>query len=78
MVEFEPHEGTTWGSFSCHRELVSSLDMVISTGGCLPQRDLAYGDAVLSPWEPGVRRFGPGRVMVPSAGCRDRCGGKSK
>lgn len=77
VVEFEPQEATTWGSLSCHRELVSSLDMVSSASGAL-QRELVAGDAVLSPWEPGVRRFGPGRVIALSAGCTDRCGGKSK
>lgn len=75
MVEFEPQEGTTWGALSCHRELVSSLDMVSSAGGA-PRCDLVAGDAVLSPWEPGVRRYGPGRVTALSAGCRDGCGGE--
>lgn len=78
MVEFQPQEeGTTCGSLSSHRELVSSLDMVSSAGGS-PRRNPVAGDAVLSPWEPGERRFGPGRVMALSAGCRDRCGGESK
>lgn len=77
MVEFEPQESTTWSSLSCHTELVSSLDMMSSVGGA-SRRDLVVGDAVLSPWEPGVKRFGPGRVMASSAGCRDGCGGESK
>lgn len=77
MVEFEPQEATTCGSLSCHSELVSSLDMVSSVAGA-PRRDLVAGDAVLSPWEPGVKQFGPGRVMALSAGCRDGCDGKFK
>lgn len=46
---------------SSQRQLVYSLDMVNHTGA--HTRCLVPGDAVLSPWEPDLRRYGPGRVM---------------
>lgn len=45
------------------RELVCSLDMMTDTHRshtCF----LAPGDAVLSPWEPEMQRYGPGRVTA--------------
>lgn len=73
MVEFDPPGGAACRAVCSHRELVCSLDMVSHTGA--HRLHLLPGDAVLSPWEPDLRRYGPGRVTVASAGCRDGCGG---
>ncbi|CAL8357091.1 unnamed protein product [Lota lota] len=43
-------------------QLVCSLDMIHHTGAHANQ--LVPGDAVMSPWEPGVRRYGPGVVTA--------------
>lgn len=73
MVEFDPPEGAACRAVSSHRELVRSLDMVSHTGA--HRLHLLPGDAVLSPWEPDLRRYGPGRVTVVSADCRNGRGG---
>lgn len=73
VVEFDPPGGAAWRAVSSHRELVCSLDMVSHTGD--HRIHLLSGDAVLSPWEPDLRRYGPGRVTEVSAGCRDGRGG---
>ncbi|KAK0135764.1 hypothetical protein N1851_028389 [Merluccius polli] len=43
-------------------QLVCSLDMINHTGAHAHR--LVPGDAVMSPWEPGVRRYGPGVVTA--------------
>ncbi|KAI3371016.1 hypothetical protein L3Q82_023670, partial [Scortum barcoo] len=62
VVEFDHPGGADLVVVSSQRQLVCSLDMVnharARTSCLLP------GDAVLSPWEPGLRRYGPGRVMA--------------
>lgn len=40
-----------------------------------PAHRLVPGDAVLSPWEPDLRRYGPGRVMAAATEHRDGFGG---
>lgn len=50
------------GAVSSHRQLVCSLDMVNRSRA--PACSPVPGDAVLSPWEPDLRRYGPGRVTV--------------
>nr|XP_019934305.1 PREDICTED: uncharacterized protein C11orf16 homolog [Paralichthys olivaceus] len=51
------------GVVSSQRQLVCSLDMVSHHLGH-HTRCLVPGDAVLSPWEPHLRSYGPGRVMA--------------
>lgn len=73
VVEFD-HPGDGYlGAVSSHRQLVCSLDMVNRSGA--PARSPVPGDAVLSPWEPELRRYGPGRVMVAATERRDGFGG---
>ncbi|XP_037622473.1 uncharacterized protein C11orf16 homolog [Sebastes umbrosus] len=64
VVEFDhPGGAVGLGVVSSQRQLVCSLDMVNHTRAHTHFR-LVPGDAVLSPWEPDLRRYGPGRVMV--------------
>ncbi|XP_071347437.1 uncharacterized protein C11orf16 homolog [Trachinotus anak] len=62
VVEFDHPGGAVLGVVSSQKQLVCSLDLVSHI------RDhthcLVPGDTVLSPWEPGLRRHGPGRVMA--------------
>ncbi|GAA6215318.1 uncharacterized protein C11orf16 homolog [Lates japonicus] len=71
VVDFDHSPGAVLGLVSSQRQLVCSLDMVNHV------RDhthcLLPGDAVLSPWEPDLRRYGPGRVMA-ATGRRDGFG----
>ncbi|TDH09962.1 hypothetical protein EPR50_G00091270 [Perca flavescens] len=62
VVEFDHPGGASLGVVSSQRQLVCSLDMVNHTRAhtCY----LVPGDAVLSPWESDLRRYGPGRVMA--------------
>ncbi|CAB1416564.1 unnamed protein product [Pleuronectes platessa] len=62
VVEFDCPCTAGLGVVSSQRQLVCSLDMVSHHLG-LHTRCLVPGDAVLSPWEPNLRRYGPGRVM---------------
>lgn len=70
VVEFDPPGGVGLGAVSSHRQLVCSLDMVNRSRA--PACSPVPGDAVLSPWEPDLRRYGPGRVTVAT---RDGFGG---
>ncbi|CAJ1056154.1 uncharacterized protein C11orf16 homolog [Xyrichtys novacula] len=62
IVEFDHPGSSTLGVSLSKRQLVCSLDMVnhtrAHTGSLVP------GDTVLSPWEPDLKRHGPGRVMA--------------
>nr|XP_043872304.1 uncharacterized protein C11orf16 homolog [Solea senegalensis] len=63
VVEFDHPLQANWGFAASQRQLVCALDMVNhhirhQTHCLLP------GDAVLSPWEPNLRRYGPGRVIA--------------
>ncbi|XP_040895110.1 uncharacterized protein C11orf16 homolog [Toxotes jaculatrix] len=71
VVEFDHPGGAIFGAVSSQRQLVCSLDMVnrIRDHTCC----LVPGDAVLSPWEQDLRRYGPGRVMA-TTGHRDADG----
>lgn len=62
VVEFDPPGGVGLRAVSSHRQLVCSLDMVNRSRA--PACSPVPGDAVLSPWEPDLRRYGPGRVTV--------------
>lgn len=73
VVEFDHPGSAGLGVVSSQRQLVCSLDMANHTRAhtyCL-----VPGDAVLSPWEPDLRRYGPGRVMA-AIERRDVFGGK--
>nr|XP_046250670.1 uncharacterized protein C11orf16 homolog [Scatophagus argus]XP_046250671.1 uncharacterized protein C11orf16 homolog [Scatophagus argus] len=71
LVEFDHSGSSSLGAASSRRQLVCSFDMVNHTRAHL--RCLVPGDAVLSPWEPDLRRYGPGRVMAATEH-RDGCG----
>ncbi|XP_023254695.1 uncharacterized protein C11orf16 homolog [Seriola lalandi dorsalis] len=62
VVEFDHPGGSSLGVVSSQRQLVCSLDMVSHIKD--HTHCLVPGDTVLSPWEPGLRRYGPGRVMA--------------
>ncbi|KAM8752004.1 uncharacterized protein C11orf16 homolog isoform 2-T2 [Acanthopagrus schlegelii] len=62
VVEFDHPGSTSLGVVSSQKQMVCSLDMVNHTGA--HTRCLVPGDAVLSPWEPDLKRYGPGRVMA--------------
>uniref|UniRef100_A0A4W6C3Z9 DUF4537 domain-containing protein n=1 Tax=Lates calcarifer TaxID=8187 RepID=A0A4W6C3Z9_LATCA len=62
VVDFDHSPGAVLGLVSSQRQLVCSLDMVNHVRD--HTRCLLPGDAVLSPWEPDLRRYGPGRVMA--------------
>ncbi|XP_044048317.1 uncharacterized protein C11orf16 homolog [Siniperca chuatsi] len=62
VVEFDHPGRAALGVASSQRQLVCSLDMVIHTRA--RTHCLVPGDAVLSPWEPDLIRYGPGRVMA--------------
>ncbi|KAK2842665.1 hypothetical protein Q5P01_012865 [Channa striata] len=62
LVEFDQPAGPTLGVVSPQRQLVCSLDMLSHIRVHSPC--LVPGDPVLSPWEPDLRRYGPGRVMA--------------
>lgn len=72
VIEFD-HPVSILGCVPSQRQLVCSLDMVNHTRA--PAHSLLPGDAVLSPWEPDLRRYGPGRVMKVTTEDRDRKGG---
>ena len=62
VVEFDYPGSVSLGVVSSKQQLVCSLDMLNQTRAhtlCL-----VPGDTVLSPWEPDLRRYGPGRVMA--------------
>ncbi|XP_062245936.1 uncharacterized protein C11orf16 homolog isoform X1 [Platichthys flesus] len=63
VVEFDCPGTAGLGVVSSQRQLVCSLDMVSHHLGH-HTRCLVPGDAVLSPWGPNLRRYGPGRVMA--------------
>ncbi|XP_032378573.1 uncharacterized protein C11orf16 homolog [Etheostoma spectabile] len=62
VVQFDHPGGAGSGFVSSQRQLVCSPDMVkdVRAHICC----LVPADAVLSPWEPDLRRYGPGRVMA--------------
>lgn len=62
VVEFDCTESATSGIVSGQRQLVCSLDMVNDSRAhtC----SLAPGNTVMSPWEPDLRRYGPGQVVA--------------
>ncbi|XP_035809510.2 uncharacterized protein C11orf16 homolog [Amphiprion ocellaris] len=62
VVEFDHPGSASAGVVSSKRQLVCSPDMVKDSRA--HSHCLVPGDAVLSPWEPDLRRFGPGRVMA--------------
>ncbi|XP_049430795.1 uncharacterized protein C11orf16 homolog [Epinephelus fuscoguttatus] len=62
VVEFDHPGGAGLGVVSSQKQLVCSLDMLNLSKR--HTRCLVPGDAVLSPWEPDLRRYGPGRVMA--------------
>ncbi|KAK2880466.1 uncharacterized protein C11orf16 homolog [Channa argus] len=63
VVEFDqPPASPTLGFPSSQRQLVCSLDMVNHSR--VHTHCLGPGDPVLLPWEPDLRRYGPGRVMA--------------
>ncbi|CAI5665637.1 unnamed protein product [Oreochromis niloticus] len=72
VVDFDHAESATFEIVSSQRQLVCSLDMVNDS------RDrtcrLTPGDAVLSPWEQDLRRYGPGQVVAATEH-RDGYGG---
>uniref|UniRef100_A0A8C3AFW1 DUF4537 domain-containing protein n=1 Tax=Cyclopterus lumpus TaxID=8103 RepID=A0A8C3AFW1_CYCLU len=72
VVEFDHPGGAGLGGVSPRRQVVCSLDMANQARG-RPRP----GDAVLSPWEPDLRRYGPGRVMAAAAAAHiDGFGGR--
>ncbi|KAM3609222.1 uncharacterized protein V6R79_011290 [Siganus canaliculatus] len=62
LVEFDHPVPASSAAVSSQRQLVCSPDMVNHTRSHVSS--LVPGDTVLSPWEPDLRRFGPGRVMA--------------
>lgn len=72
VVEFDHPGSVGLGLDSSWRQMVCSLDMVNHTRA--HTRCLIPGDTVLSPWEPDLRRYGPGRVMAATER-RDGLGG---
>ncbi|XP_068170050.1 uncharacterized protein C11orf16 homolog [Antennarius striatus] len=62
VVQFDGAGATGSGAVCPHRQLVCSPDMMKLTRGHATRP--APGDAVLSPWEPELRRYGPGRVIA--------------
>ncbi|XP_056273824.1 uncharacterized protein C11orf16 homolog isoform X2 [Pseudoliparis swirei] len=64
VVEFDRPGGG--GVPPPRRQVVCSLDMA-NHGRAGRSRRPGPGDAVLSPWEPDLRRYGPGRVMAAAA-----------
>uniref|UniRef100_A0A667ZBX4 DUF4537 domain-containing protein n=1 Tax=Myripristis murdjan TaxID=586833 RepID=A0A667ZBX4_9TELE len=62
VVEFDHPGGVGLGISSSWQQLVCSPDMVNHSRA--HTRCLAPGDAVLSPWEPELWRYGPGIVMA--------------
>ncbi|KAM7002331.1 uncharacterized protein C11orf16 homolog [Tautogolabrus adspersus] len=62
IVEFDHPGSPGLGFVPSQRQLVCSLDMVNHTRALTSC--LVPGDAVLSPWEPDLIRYGPGRVMA--------------
>lgn len=75
MVEFDHQSSPSLGIVSSRRQLVCSPDMVNHHIRVQTHR-LVPGDLVLSPWEPDVRRYGPGRVMAATER-RDGFGGEA-
>ncbi|XP_068452581.1 uncharacterized protein C11orf16 homolog [Clinocottus analis] len=74
VVEFD-RPGGAGGSLEAAaplRQTVCSLDM--ESNAAARTRPLQPGDAVLSPWEPDLRRYGPGRVMAAAAESTDGLG----
>ncbi|XP_035499632.2 uncharacterized protein C11orf16 homolog isoform X2 [Scophthalmus maximus] len=63
VVEFDHPGGAGLGVVSPQRQLVCSPDMVNHSIRHQAHR-LVPGDSVLSPWQPNLRRYGPGRVMA--------------
>ncbi|XP_034542225.1 uncharacterized protein C11orf16 homolog [Notolabrus celidotus] len=62
VVQFDHPGSSSLGVIPSQRQLVYTPDMVTHTRahtGCL-----VPGDAVLTPWEPDLKRYGPGRVTV--------------
>uniref|UniRef100_A0A3Q1F1M4 DUF4537 domain-containing protein n=1 Tax=Acanthochromis polyacanthus TaxID=80966 RepID=A0A3Q1F1M4_9TELE len=66
IVEFDHPGSASAGVVSSKRQLVCSPDMVKDSRA--HSHCLLPGEAVLSPWEPDLRRFGPGRVMAATEG----------
>ncbi|XP_029952497.1 uncharacterized protein C11orf16 homolog [Salarias fasciatus] len=62
IVEFDHPGRAGLGVASFQRQLTCSLDMVNNRRAL--SHHLVPGDAVLSPWEPDLRRYGPGRVAA--------------
>uniref|UniRef100_A0A3Q3JR46 DUF4537 domain-containing protein n=1 Tax=Monopterus albus TaxID=43700 RepID=A0A3Q3JR46_MONAL len=62
LVEFDHPTAASLGVVSAQRQLVCSVDMVNHTRA--HTHYLVPGEAVLSPWEPDLRRYGPGRLMA--------------
>ncbi|XP_026166905.1 uncharacterized protein C11orf16 homolog [Mastacembelus armatus] len=62
VVEFDHPMTASLGVVTSQRQLVCSLDMVNHIR--VYPHCLVPGDAVLSPWEPDLRRYGPGRVIA--------------
>lgn len=75
VVEFDHPGKASLGVVSSQRQLVCSLDMVNHTRA--HTHCLVPGDPVLSPWEPDLRRYGPGKVMAATQR-RDGFGGTSQ
>lgn len=75
MVDFDHAESATFEIASSQRQLVCSLDMVNDSRGRTCR--LAPGDAVLSPWEQDLRRYGPGQVVAATEH-RDGYGGTAE
>lgn len=62
IVEFDHPGSASLGPVFSLQQMVCSLDVVNCSRA--HTHDAAPGDAVLSPWEPDVRRYGPGRVLT--------------
>ncbi|XP_008292999.1 uncharacterized protein C11orf16 homolog [Stegastes partitus] len=62
MIEFDHPGSVSSGVVSSKCQLVCSLDMVNDSRA--QSHCLVPGDVVLSPWEPNLKRFGPGRVIA--------------
>ncbi|CAK6954525.1 uncharacterized protein C11orf16 homolog [Scomber scombrus] len=62
VVEFDYSGSVSLAVVSSKQQLVCSLDMLNQTRA--HTHCLVPGDTVLSPWEPDLRRYGPGKVMA--------------
>ncbi|XP_074534013.1 uncharacterized protein C11orf16 homolog [Halichoeres trimaculatus] len=62
LVDFDHPGSSSLGVVPSHRQLVCSLDMVNHSRA--HTHSLGPGAAVLAPWGPDLRRYGPGRVTV--------------